>query len=64
MPWHIQPVIRALEEVNESHGIQKTLDSAGVSRIKTDETAGASQKRVKQVPKVKIVYLGQTHTPS
>lgn len=61
MPWHVQPVIRSIQEVMETKGMQKTLDTRGVTIIKSQESGGT---RIKQVPKTKIAYLGTTTIPS
>ncbi len=46
MPIHFHPVIRGLEEAEESNGLIKTLDSAGVADLKAAELAGTVLKVV------------------
>lgn len=62
MPWHFHPVIRGLEEAEESNGLIVTLDSVGVTDIKAAESAGT---RTKVVP-VAYTYIlrGTSYTDS
>lgn len=46
MPWHFAPVIRSLEEAEESAGIIKTADSVGVTNVKAEESASTRTKPV------------------
>ena len=43
MPIHFAPVLRTLEQAEESNGLIQTLDSAGVTDIKAAETAGQTK---------------------
>jgi hypothetical protein len=59
-----QPLIRARQEANESFSLIQTKDSVGITVLKTEETAGAGQKRTKPVPKGVFKFGTQTYTPS
>lgn len=61
MPMHIQPLIRAREEAEESNGLIQTMDSVGLTRWKAVETAG---NRSKVVPKCTFIFRGTVYTPS
>lgn len=62
MPHHFHPILRALEEALETETLIKTLDSAGVTRIKADEQAG--RRLVKIVPKEFLWIRGSKYTPA
>ena len=62
MPIHFAPVIRALEEAEESNGLIPTLNSDGVDDILAAESAGT---RTKVVPVgYKFILRGTVYTPS
>jgi hypothetical protein len=46
MPMSYHPHIRALQEAMETEGLIPKLDSAGVTQLKAEETAGRRPKTV------------------
>lgn len=46
MPIHVHPVLRSLEEAEESEGLIPVLDSVGVTIKKAAEATGLSPKIV------------------
>jgi hypothetical protein len=62
VPIHMHPVIRSLEEATEAEGLIQTLDSAGVSAKKAQETANVLPKVV-PVAYVRIIR-GNKYTAS
>jgi len=61
MPLHVQPNLRAREEVTEAAGMTQDVDSRGVD---LKEIREANSTLPKIVPKITFWFLGSTYTPN
>lgn len=63
MAYHMHPVLRFFEEVRETAGIQKAVDSPAITILKTQESQG---QRAKTIPHNSYDFIveGKQYIPS
>lgn len=62
MPYHVHPVLRAIEEINESESLIPALDTQAVKIFKAEESAGTRKKVVPSF--FTRIVRGRTYTAS